>query len=308
MKSIFSFWKKRPQKNNRILHFRDVPTPPRQRLLKTRFVINHARKYRLLSIGFAICFVFFIFFLSPVFRVQNVEVVRKNLSIDAAEIEQWLAHESLGKNIFFVSLSDLNDKASKEFSQWKSVRIRKKFPHTLYAEVENFKAYAFLIVKREIIEKPTSSSKAVKTTKTTNTKATTKTVLQEEKYVINEKGIVSYADVGEVPSMTIRYNDVFPDQISVGKSLLPPEVIEKIDLITKKLIKDHELATKEVIYFPTGKEIHVNLYQFSLWFDLLQDTDEQLQKFSKSLSFLDKNKVEYMDLRIKNRVIYKEKK
>lgn len=292
--SIFSRKRRRHTSCN-VVQFQRAPLSERKNIpFRRNLVLKTFQRYFFGVFGVSTFFVLIILLASPIFRVHHIDVERKNLNTDITSIESFIAEKTLSQSLFFLSRRDLEKEIVQEFPQWKSIHIQKKFPNTLVASVETFSPFATVKVHQEILQ----TIKGQKTPKKT---------IVEEAYVINERGDVSYADIGETPSFTIIYKDIPPQNIALGTHLVPFAVIQKIQFITESLLSSFDLVTKEIWYYNTAKEAHINVFQFSIWVDLQQDISMQLKKFSQALGFLNKNKLEYIDLRISNRVIYKEK-
>ncbi|MBT4937088.1 hypothetical protein HON22_04165 [Candidatus Peregrinibacteria bacterium] len=277
----------------------------RKRILKKKLHFLKPFLYFLLVMG-GFGFLFF----SPYFQVTNIEVERKNLSIDSSVIDIFLSREVVGENIFRVSPEGLSLKLQEEFLQWKSIKVLKKYPRSLQVFVENYSAFASIKIKtlqkKEMppqenpeVSEPTELEKLPP--------VVAQEVIEENEYIINELGDIAYPEIGDAPSLHIIYDELFEDEITIGKSIVVSEDMKQIQEIIYILLNDYDLATKDIHYFKAGKEAHFNLYQFSLWFDLTQNISKQLGKFDQALRAVEKGSIEYFDLRISERVIYKEK-
>lgn len=300
IRNFFARFKKRQRPNVRVVQFAKAPIHRERVHAPKRSIIRDVRKIQIHLILACIFFALLILFFSPMLRIQHIEVVRKNLSIDTTKIEQFLTERAIGKHIFFLSSSDLEKQTHNAFPQWKSLIIHKSFPNRLSVDVENFESFAYVVLKTEQV-------KMVKNEKG-NKVPTDEKITVEQKYVLNQQGSISYPEIDSNPSLLILYKDPFTKNIDIGRNIIPTQDVKSIQTVVSVLLHEYDLATKEVEYFKLAKEIHVNVFQFSLWIDLQQNLEEQLKKYNESLQHLDKNKLEYLDLRISNRVIYKEKK
>lgn len=278
----------------------------RKRLLKKRF---HFLK-PLIFFTIVLSFIGILFF-SPYFKIASIEVGRQNLSIDSSAIEIFLSREALGENIFQISLTDLSGKLKEEFPQWKSIRISKNYPQSLEVSVENYSAFAYIKIKTHV-QKEAEVQEGSELTESDaqeekNPDIIMQETIEENEYIINELGHISYPEIGDNPDLSIIYDEILEGEISVGRNIVFPEDMKNIQAIMRTLLNDYDLAAKSVRYFRSGKEAHFDVYQFSLWFDLAQDISEQFEKFDQGLRILEKANVEYFDLRISDRIIYKEK-
>jgi hypothetical protein len=311
---MFHFLKKRRfQNTGRTLRFsqssKHKPSPPiyTKRFIKKKLIF--LKPFISIIILFSI---FFLFFISPYFQIQNIDIKRKNLSIDSSEIEIFLNKEILGKNIFTTSLSDASQLMKKKFPQWESILLTKSYPQTIEVSVANYSSFASINIEEPIIETEENTQKEKCNTeedkpceklenapKEDTTKITT--------YIINKLGNIAYPEIGDSPELIIIYDEVITEPINIGKNIIPYEEIQTMQAITNTLLNDYSLATKEIQYFHAGKEAHFNVYQFTLWFDLQQNTKEQFKKIDQAIANIDSNTIQYLDLRISNRIIYKEK-
>ena len=303
MRRFFSFFKRRPRRNTiqqRVVNFqkpkrvkRRVSSVPKLR----RDWLRIFAKIRIPLIILAIFLILFTIHTSPTFRIQIVDVQRENLSVDITEIETFLAQQAFGKHYFKTSISDLYEQLQQEFPQWENVVLSKKFPNTVIAKVQNLKPFAYVVLQSE--------QNKVIFDEEGNPQETDEKTIKEEKYVINLQGNISYPDDNEKAPITIKYQDLFEGDIVIGTSIISSDYIQKIQKVTDALLDNFDLATKEVLFFQAAKEVHINVFQYSLWIDLEQDIDLQIQKYTQAISAINTGGVEYFDLRIKNRVIYK---
>ena len=258
-------------------------------------------------------FIFFIFFISPYFQIQNIDIKRKNLSIDSSEIEIFLNKEILGKNIFTTSLYNTSQLMKEKFPQWESIILTKAYPQTIEVSVANYASFASINIEEAIIEteektqqeecQTNEENKPCIDVENSENKETTKTTT----YIINKLGNIAYPEIGVNPELIIQYKEIITEPVIIGKNIIPYEEIQTIQTIIDTLLNDYNLAIKEIQYFRAGKEAHFNVYQFSLWFDLQQNTKEQFKKIDQAIANININTIEYLDLRISNRIIYKEK-
>jgi len=231
-----------------------------------------------------------VLFASPVFKVKAIETERTNIIIDPSEIEVALGEQAIGQNIFLINTGTLEKYLQDKFSEWKSIEIKRVFPSTLLVSIKNYEVYSDITATIREENKKTNT-----TTETTTT------------FKINELGNITYDEMETKSPFKIIYADILDASPALGDNLVKKEHIEKINDITEKLIEDYELAVKEVKYFKKGKEAHFDLFHFTLWFDLTQDVNSQFKKLSQALQLLNKNNLEYIDLRISKRIIYKPK-
>ncbi|PCI25399.1 hypothetical protein COB57_01590 [Candidatus Peregrinibacteria bacterium] len=92
----------------------------------------------------------------------------------------------------------------------------------------------------------------------------------------------------------------------MGEPFVPVEDIQKIQDARKILLEEYDINVKKVEYFQNGREIRLFALHYVLWIDLTKDVKAQLLKFEYAFSQFSFPSIEYIDLRIKDRVIFKE--
>ncbi len=245
--------------------------------------------YKRIFIFIILLIIVIILFFSPFFKVQNIEVNRDNIGVDTSKIQVFLSSETLGKNIFLLNKSDILKFFEDKFEHIKDTTIEKELPNTIIANVRTYPVFASVKINIKKEEKDKLPE------------------IVSQEYIINNIGNISYPNTDTKPFSKIIYMDTLEDFPVIGENIIPSDHIKKIQNISEKLLGNFDLAVKDVSYFKKGKEAHFNVFQFNLWFDLSQDIETQFNKFKKSLNSIEKSKVEYFDLRINNRIIYKEK-
>ena len=220
-------------------------------------------------------------FFSPLFRINEIIINRQNLVVDTLEAEIFLNDILYKKNILLVSKKNISNLLKQEFPQWKSFIIEKKFPNKILVQIETYQIFAYVRIMDE------------------NNKI-------KSELPINELGNISYLDFDVDPSLYINYLEPLEQIPMFGDSLIFAQDIKKIKQIKNILLENYELLTKNIDYFKFGKEVHFNVFKYFLWFDLSQDLTSQLKRYDYVLTELNQKDLEYIDLRIKNRVIYKE--
>ena len=255
---------------------------------------------------FAIILTFiFLLFASPFFKIQNIDTIRKSLSIDTESIEIFLSEKVIHRNIFLLKIKNIESEVKKAFPQWKDISIEKQFPKTLIVNISNYPAFANVKVQYPI---PTETEE-IDLEQSILQEKTQKTFddFIVEEYNVNILGNIVSPDLNEVPAYTIILKDNLEKKPFLNEELIPKKHIKDIQKLTNDLLEFFNLATKEIHYFSIGKEVHINTFQFSIWIDLQQDIEKQVKKLRMAIENTQEKSVEYFDLRIKNRIIYKEK-
>ncbi len=227
------------------------------------------------------------FLFSPFFYIKNISVLRTNIVVDSASIETTLINLCKGENLIFTDTKKIQDEIKKIFPQWKNIILTKKIPNTLQVDVRTFLPIAKVKLKAIHINENDGIEEEV-----------SKTVIINEKWSITEKTL-------ENPMLTIIYKDLFKNNTVAGENIIHLKHMNKILFIKKTLLEDYDLTTKNVDYFNNAREAYFDLFKYILWFDLEQDISIQFDKFDYILNNVDMNLVEYVDLRISNRIIYK---
>lgn len=223
---------------------------------------------------------FLVFF----FRIDSIDIQRdqndKNLQSDKLQMMMKSVYD---ENLLFLSSSFLQKKLFISFPELSDITIIKKFPRTL-------------------ILQPITDPLVFKWIY--------KTINNEDQYFgyVSKKGL--YFKHGPEEIFTIFDNDVRLEYIPLMSPLLSPEEIENItnskslleQVTGRKMIKMNYLRHAQEIHFIDDKEV-------AYWIFLKESSILQIEKLSTAIAEHDiySSPLEYIDLRISRKVIYKKK-
>ncbi len=272
---------------------------------------------------------------SSYFAIKNIQVVRENLTINSAAIENKL-NKYIGKNIVFFPRSKIFTTIQKEFPEFSSVKVGKTLPSTIKIQlkshpiVANLRAYHIPVVE-EVTKEQTEFNKAV--TDLLNPQATKEPIQKENK--LNTKQPSGIFD------LTKTKEDAKPKSIeqksllnSIGQAIFDrEESLEYITIIIRNLqmpVKDREQVIKkshmnyvldaikyfkntmklEVVgaeYLGIAREVHLKTKKnLVVWISIEHDYKIQIDKLHTiyEAAELNKENLSYIDLRIRNKLIY----
>lgn len=283
-----------------------------------------------------VAFISFLAF-SSYFIVSDIKVLRKNLNINIAAIENEL-RPFIGKNFFLISKSRMTQMIQEKFPEFQNIEIQKVFPSVINVQVESFPIIANLsaFYTPPLPEKPSLTNldqlnRAIEDLSNSDpdiADTLIKSPLQDE--AASRKAFSLDEDVEVIPE-TIEQKGLLNQ---IGQVIFDQE--ENLELLTivikdlKEPLEDRQIAilpekmnyifesiqyfqaqtdTKilKIEYLPIAREVHLvtvdNLY---LWIDTERPFRDQIDKFKLIYkpAELDKENLSYIDLRIKEKVIY----
>ena len=273
---------------------------------------------------------------SSYFSVVDIEVVRESFNIDSAEIENEV-NQYVGRSIIFFPRSQIHKTIQNKFPEFASIKIRKVLPSTIkihlesYPIIANLKVYYILPEAEKVAEEDfTELNKAIEELSGSDSDITS---LEDLTPIANEEvadAIFDLSEDSEGPepveqkSLLNQIGQAHFDQEEnlelitiVVHGLSQPvedreQVIEKehMDymLETIQYIKNTmSLDILEIEYLPVAREIHLKTNtNLVLWLGIARDYKGQIDKLNTIYenAELDKEDLAYIDLRVKDKVIY----
>ena len=227
-----------------------------------------------IAVGALVGFVAF----SGFFNVQKVSIARSSLDLPLDAIELSIRELAFGKNIFTVDKNLLAEAVKAVQPDISRVEISKKYPREIVVDV-----FKFPIVAQ------------IKT--------------NSESLYVNENGFRVVGDSPDRDALTIMLGENV-DLSDPEKRVIDPEYLEFIreaDFYFESLIDMKVVSTK---YFPIAREVHLKTEKnFDVWLDFASDYKSQIDKLVQAADVLKLNdqKLEYIDLRIRNKIFYKKR-
>ena len=312
------------------------------RLLKNSFgginkIIKKLPYLIAVAIGFFLLIISLIF--SSYFSIKNIQVVRENLNIDSAAIENKL-NQYIGKNIVFFPRSKIYTTIQKDFPEFASVKVNKSLPSTIKIQlkshtiVANLKAY-HLPAKKTDSKESTESTEFNNAVKDLLNPKSTEGLSQPINPIGSEKTISGIFDL----DATKKKDEPKPIEQksllnSVGQAIFDRE--ESLEFITITIrgltapIKDREqmierthmsyvlnaikyfkdVMKSEIVgaeYLKVAREIHLKTKKnLVIWISIERDFKTQIDKLQTiyEAAELNKENLSYIDLRVRNKLIY----
>lgn len=291
--------------------------------------------YLTITVGIFLILVIFLVF-SSYFSVTDIDVVRENFNVDSAAIENEL-NQYIGKNIIFFPRSRIYKTIQTKFPEFSSVKINKKLPSTIsiYLEshpaVANLRAYYILPKAEETTtEDFTNLNKAIEeisgsdsslTISTTPSPLTDKTIADsvftleenkkepqpvEQKSLLNRIGQAIFDQDENLELITITIKNL-TQPVKDREQIVEKKHMDYILDSIKYLKNTMELEVVSLEYIKIAREIHLKTKNnLVLWVSIERDYKSQIDKLNTiyTASELDKEKLAYIDLRIRDKVIY----
>jgi cell division septal protein FtsQ len=294
--------------------------PSRSRKVFTHNIKTHFTRFFKNAIYFTItgailvCFVIILFF-SSYLAVTNIEVVREDFNIDTATIGNQL-NQYVGSNILFFPKSKIIDTIQENFPEFASIKVNKIFPHTLkiYLEsheiVANLRAF-YVLPKAEIPpEEHTIKEvqKALETAFSLEDETAEKEELNpiEQRCLINRIGQAIFDQEENLELITVTIDDL-TQPIEDREIIIPKEGMDYILDAVHYFNNLFKMQVRAVRYLPIAREIHIKTdSNIVIWLTMAKDYREQIDKLNTiyEVAELDKEDIAYIDLRVKEKVIY----
>jgi len=246
---------------------------------KTKKII---RPLILIGIGLIIYFAGNFLFISDSFKITKIEYNKDTVSVeDENPILNYLENFE-GENMFLTDTDTEELYLQETYPEYKTIEIKKSFPHTLTLELELYEIAANLITETEGITR---------------------------KFIISENGIATQADT-EDPSLPYIYIET-GSIIMVGRIAIEKEVLDFIMEAITDFENKFGMRILDVTYYETAREVHLHTERyFDVWLDTQLSVDEQFNKLKQALPKLNiyEDDLRYIDLRISgqsgDKVIY----
>ena len=280
----------------------------------TRFIKN-AFLYIVAGLLF-VGLILFAFFSSR-FSILNIDVARDNLYVDGSQVANLLK-DYRGKSIFTLSKSEVRAFIQESYPEFSKVAVKKVLPNTLKVELEthevlaNLKIY-YILPKAEsnpldIPESELSEALEVAFDLEVGTETEDKEQVTpvEQRGLINGIGQAIFDQEEKLELMTILVEGL-SQPVEDREFVIPTIDMEYVLEASRYFINETQIDIATMTYLPIAKELHITTpSDLSLWLILDKDYKEQIDKFSSiyKIAELDKEDLKYIDLRIREKVIY----
>lgn len=227
-----------------------------------------------LAIGAIIGFTQF----SGFFNVAKVSIARSSLDLPLENIELSIRELAFGKNIFSIDKNLIAEAVKTVQPDIARVEVRKKYPREISVEIFKFPIVAVLKTNSESI-------------------------------FLNANGFRVVGDVPDRDTLQLTVGEDFDFEDPTVRVIEPMhlEFAREAVFYFESLTDLKILNTK---YFPISREIHLKTEKnFDVWLDFASDFRTQIDKLVAAADLLKigERKYEYIDLRVRGKIFYKER-
>lgn len=227
---------------------------------------------------------------SPTFTIETITIENtEDLTDTETVIALQPTVETLkGQNIWRTNTEKITETLTQNFPELATLSIKKVFPRTIKVVFTINPVVANLLLT---VENPEMGK-------------------QQKKYILNTQGLIVEENF-ENPNLPylMMTVDAFPTiRTTVIDAEMLTTILDGIELFTAKF----GLKVFDSEYLKVERELHIRTEKyFTIWIDLEQDFEKQLNKLKKALPKLDiyNTPLEYIDLRISgingDKIIYK---
>lgn len=224
---------------------------------------------------------------SPRVRIQTIRIPRTDARLDVEQTALQLS-SLYGRHLLFLSPYEVESLIGESLPDMQSVSIEKIYPNELRVNV----TLAPLIVRLAILapdEEP-----VIGTGGTID--------------FLTEKGIyVQLPGEEEHPDLPLLHIIDWGARPLPGAPLVTPAFVEQLFGAENALVNQFGHQVQKRIVFLRGQEFHLELQNYTLWFDVRSSLDDALQRYRTFLQAVNVQEQvrEYIDLRLTDKVVYK---
>lgn len=253
------------------------------------------------------------------FAISKIEIARDDLHIDNSNVAALMA-DFKGKSIFTFSKSKARHLIQENYPEFAKVDIKKLFPNTIkielgtYEIVANIRAFYTLPKVETVVPEESSDAKevseALKAAFDLDGKPETKEREEltpiEQKALLNRIGQAIFDRQEDLQLMTITV-DGLTQPIEDRQTIVSAKDMDYLINAAKYLTNLMQLEIESVRYLPVAREVHLKTRNnLVLWLSTEKDYKEQIDKLNTiyKVAELDKENLAYIDLRIREKLIY----
>jgi cell division septal protein FtsQ len=251
---------------------------------------------------------------SSYLSIVDIQVVRENFNIDTAAISNDL-NRYLGKNILFFQKDGIIRKIQQDFPEFASVKVSRIFPHALkiylesYPIVANLKAYYILpetqIQEDKTVQKVQEALNTAFSLGGENDKEEEPKPI-EQKCLLNSIGQAICDHEEDLGLITVTIQNL-TQPIEDREIAIPKEHMDYMLETIHYFNNLFKMQVRAIDYLPIAREIHLKTdSNIVIWLTVVKDYREQLDKLAAiyETAELNKEDIAYIDLRVKEKVIY----
>lgn len=310
-----SSWYRKPRRRPKVRSSRKIFSHS----IRTHFtrLLKDFLLYVIIGVVFLGLLIFLLF--SSRFAINKIEIARGDLHIDSSAVTNLLA-DYKGKSIFTFSKSKTSNLIQEAYPEFARIEVKKLLPNTIKVELEtheivaNIKAYYVLPkIEPELSEEDEEMLEITEALKTAfDLKAGTETEDKEEitpieqKALLNRIGQAIFDREEDLQLMTITI-DGLSQPIEDREIIIPETSMDYILNSIKYFTNLMGVEVTSIRYLPVAREVHLKTEgNLILWFSTEKDYKEQIDKLHTiyKVAELDKEDLAYIDLRVKEKIIY----
>ncbi len=234
-----------------------------------------------------------LFLLSPLFEVKSISVRRQDTRVDIEEIQQLLL-PFFGRHLFFLSQRLLEETVQSAYPEVASVKVAKHFPHEVRLTL-----YMDPIVADVLVGAPEETEYTLASSGSGLSQYLTSRGI----YLEYETPLGKREKEGERMRLQVVDWAVKP---SHRQQLLSEDALHAMQSAEKILRESFGHTIAAVVLYVRAQEFHMQTEHFSLWFDMATPLVQQIDHYREFLRSLSaESAVEYIDLRLHDRVVYR---
>lgn len=239
----------------------------------------------------------FVFFFTSFFVIENINLERENFRVDTGEVIDSLK-EYRYRNILLISTSQIEKQIKEDFPEYKTAIVKRVFPNSLMIQVKNFD----IIAQAKVYIEPQSKVGEFDI-------ETIELKPYEQVLALNSEGIIEPNNEAYESLPVLELFGIQKTPLVQGDHLVLKKYLDLIWKSKERLQESLTINVTHMIFFPDAKEVHLKTEQgYEIWVDFMTPVEEQIDKLKKISNHVDWNEnppTEHIDLRIKNRIIYK---
>ncbi len=307
--------------------------------------IKNSLHYVIGAIVILILVLFLLF--STYFSISSIQVSRENLNINSAAIENEL-NVYIGKNLIFFPADRIVQTIHKKFPEFEKVHVSKRLPSSIIIELESYpivanmrayytlpkaeapvqetsalnKAIAELGGKNDVSKKPkndffnpldnsliTDSVFKVDGSKETDQTFELGPKTVEQKSLLNRIGQAIFDQENNLELFTISIRGL-TQPVEDRQIVITKEHMDYLLSAKDYLTSSMGIEVTGVEYLPIAREIHLKTPSMTLWLNMERSYKTQIDKLASiyQAAELNKEDLSYIDLRVREKVIYCKKK
>jgi hypothetical protein len=261
-----------------------------------QWLIIGSASVALLLIGLAV--------FSPIMHVRAIRVARTDERLDIEAVQRSLT-PLFGKHLFLISSRDVGDLLETAVPDMEGVTIQKHYPSTLGVRI----ALEPFIAQLQIKAPPKKIATPGAGTTLLLSGATAPDALAQRKTFdyLTAKGryiSLAFAESGAaLPAIELTDIDTMP---TPGTVILSPDFLARMQEAVATLRDEFGLEVRVTTIFLRGREFHLKLPKYTLWFDMKSPLADHFERLRTLLQAVKPGEItQYVDLRLAGRIVYK---